>query len=276
MNYRLIWPFEAMSIIALANAVLISVAVIALIIYAVFRQARRLRDWARDRRTAWAVIGVGLLVGVLLIAYFQDGWFRHGIALFVAGFTVFGRTIDPPGLRSLARFERIESLAFDCFEESLPDQLKEFQNLKSLYLNEAKVDDQFIETVNALPSLHHLNLTKSVFAPQFSIAPNRSMDLIIMIDGGKIDLAALSMLGSFQGSLSLNACQLLIPAGERLNMPGTKGLAITQSGMTDAMLLQFVDLPNLAWISLRGDAVTKPGREAFAKERPDVAIEQVW
>ncbi len=84
-EYRLIWPFDALTVIAAANATLIVLAAAFLIFYLSLRRGRRLRDWGNGHRNLFRIAGVGILVSVFLIAWFQTGWYRHGIALFVAG-----------------------------------------------------------------------------------------------------------------------------------------------------------------------------------------------
>ena len=136
----------------------------------------------------------------------------------------------------------------------------------------AVVDDDFVETINALPRLQYLHLVDPVFALEYSATPRKALPLVT-ISGGTVDPASLTMLGSFECSLRLIGCTLNLPVDEPFEMRETKAIWIERCSLTDDLLLRFVDLPNLKWFTTRSDAVTKAARDTFRETRPDVSIE---
>ncbi|QDV45263.1 hypothetical protein Enr13x_51380 [Stieleria neptunia] len=419
MRYRLVVHLDALTAIAVFNAALLLIGIAALSFYLVVRPSRPLADWARKRRRVFWVAGTVYLASILVTAYFQTGWYRHGIGLFVAGlsgliwtvfvaalaaertirlqtllwltlclslvfagwttginrsrsrarmihaieaaggsvnmdrlrnteptvhlpkwsfaffdtswdrvsdaiipieaftpsavrswcldelseiylldaknqrmavdadaiaamdpdsqlddFGVYGGTIDSRGLELLAKFSAIESLAFDCYGAPLNSQIKQFQNLENLYLTNPKFDDVFIERIDALPKLFHLNLTDPVFASDFSTSATPAVD-VVYISGSTIETGTLSALGAFHSSLAFSSSTLSLSRNELPVMPHTKGLYFYQCNLTDEMLMQFSALPQLEHLSIRSGNVTRSGQEAFRELRPNVAMDFV-
>ncbi|MDV6034589.1 MAG: hypothetical protein F9B45_31750 [Phycisphaera sp. RhM] len=189
-------------------------------------------------------------------------------------FAVDGGTIDQRGLQLLAKFSAIESLAFDCDHSSLDGQIKQFKKLENLYLTNPKVDDVFIERIDALPKLYHLDLTDPVFASAFATTATPAVE-IVYVSGGKIETGTLSALGRFQGSLGLSSCRLSLSRNEPPDMPETIGISFYQCNLTDQMLMQFSALPKLKWLSIHMGDVTRSGQETFHALQPDVAMDFV-
>lgn len=418
-EYRLIWPFDALSMIAAANATLIVLAAALVVFYLALRRGRRLREWGIAHRNLFRIGGIGILASVFLIAWVQTGWYRHGIALFVAGvsglvwmlfvaaltaertiriqtmlwvmlcfsmvfagwsmgigrsyrrarmieeirsaggrvsevswwdqrdvlnlpqwsvsifgqssmmvdhiavpvevfspaavrswcfddvtsirifsdkkltpvirsdaieaiptgsklerFHVSGCSIEERGIEVLSRFGSIETLRLHLQGNALPRQLGQFKTLRSLYLTNAIVDDDFIKSIRTLPSLYDMTLVDPVFEMNYSAKPEIAISYLT-ITGGTLDAASLSVLGSYGSSMRLIGCRILLHGDDSLEMLETKRLWIEQCGLTNAMLLRFAGLPKLNWITSRGDAVTQNGREAFEAKRPDVAVESI-
>ena len=190
-------------------------------------------------------------------------------------FGVFGGTIDHRGLQLLAKFSAIESLAFDCDYSSLDSQINQFKKLEYLYLTNPKIDDVFIERIDALPKLYHLDLTTPVFASTFVTSATPSVE-IVNVSGGTIETGTLSALGRFQGSLGLSGCRLSLSRNEPPDRPETTGIGFYQCNLTDEMLMQFSAPPKLEWLSIHSGNVTRSGQEAFHALQPDVAMDFVW
>ncbi|MCS7468323.1 hypothetical protein NZK35_16850 [Stieleria sp. ICT_E10.1] len=85
MRYRLVVHLDPLTAIAVFNAALLLIGIAAFLFYLVVRRSRPLADWARRHRRSFWVAGTVYLASILITAYFQTGWYRHGIGLFVAG-----------------------------------------------------------------------------------------------------------------------------------------------------------------------------------------------
>ena len=143
--------------------------------------------------------------------------------------------------------------------------------LERLWLTNAMITDELIETLRGVDTLDYVTFIK----PQFGDCKLPHQDLSILgieIQYANLTEKALNSLGQIATALSFLDCHVKLPASGQVTLTFPHSISFQNSDLSDQSMLQLSDSPRLVSVDLRGTEVSIDGVEAFSKLRPEVYL----
>jgi hypothetical protein len=185
---------------------------------------------------------------------------------------VSGGRLGADSFRSLSRFVRLKNIRFDCFGESLPDELGGLRNLERITVDNPVIDDHFFQLLAGLPKLRSIIIHNAI-GPRSVVTEAAGLKWSsLQIYRTKLSKNLLETFGSIEGNLSFKHCSINPIAPESLSMPMTNRLNFLGTDVNDSWLLSIGDSAKLKSIHVWGSSITAAGMESFSARHPDVVL----